>query len=209
MKIIVFGANGRVGNNVVMKLLQENHVVTAFVHGNNPFESHPNLHVVQGDIYDKTAVTDAVRGHDIVMSTLGSWGTPKKDILYTAMCHIIPAMEEMDITRLVSLTGAAAKYPHEKTSLVQAANRFTLGIMAKKILDDGEKHIALLTDSALDWTVIRSPIMNEKGTQEYSLTSSSPAPWATIHRLAVVDALVQQVTDTAWYKQSPFIARGT
>jgi putative NADH-flavin reductase len=206
MQVTVFGANGKVGSLVVAELLKRDYSVAAFAHNDHKLARHPKLKIIQGDIYNFEDVRSAITGSEAVISALGSWGTPEKDILSQGMKNIIPAMDEAGIKRIISLTGAGA-CDNETPGLVQKISRNLIKLAAHKILEDGEQHIALLRKSQLDWTVIRSPVMNEKADRKYLLSLDFPAPWATIRRQTVVEAMVNQLNDTTWNKKSPFIRR--
>lgn len=207
MKVVVFGANGKVGSIVTDTLLQAGHEVRAFAHKGATLHEHPNLEIVQGDIYEAPQVAAAIQGMDAVISTLGSWGTPKKDILTVGMRHIIPAMQEHGVNRIISLTGAEARAYDDELSVLHRINHFILGKVAGEILEDGETHLQLLADSESDWTVIRSPIMTNSGKKKYSLSNHRPHAWARINRTAVATALVSQLVDTQYYRQAPYIHR--
>lgn len=56
MKVIVFGASGKVGSRIVNELLEKNHQVTTFVYDNNPFSENDNLIVVKGDVKNEADV---------------------------------------------------------------------------------------------------------------------------------------------------------
>jgi putative NADH-flavin reductase len=207
MKIVVFGASGQVGRQVVQKLLDHGNQVRAFVHGNNPFNDDENLEVITGDIHDQGSVKKAVVGCDAVVSTLGSWGTKQKDILSSGMINAIAAMQSARIERIVSLTGAAAFDEHDNPSLVDKTARLLTKLTARKILEDGEKHIELLRSSQLGWTVVRSPIMLGGESSGYELSHKSPLPWATIQRADVSSAIVTLVEGHEYTQASPFIRR--
>lgn len=207
MKIIVFGANGRVGTKVVYELLARGYDVRAFVRGHHSFESSRHLEVIQGDIYDARAVRAAIDGCDAVISALGSWGTPKKDILSTAMKHIVPAMHSLGVSRIISLTGQDARDVHDNPSWFQKMFHWFLLRVAKQILEDGEAHIRELRESSLNWTVLRSPIMNSRGHVNYVLSAALPYPWVTIHRQSVAIAMVDQLEDASFIGTSPFLHR--
>lgn len=208
MKVIVFGANGRVGQLVVKQLLAAGHSVKAVVHSNNPFGTHTNLEIISADIYKPDQYISAIKGCDAVISTLGSWGTPHKNILTTGMQHIIPAMQQYEIKRIVSLTGADARATNDTVSWAHHLGRGALRLFAKKILLDGEKHIQLLEASGLDWTVVRSPIMSEKGKPNFHLTSKRPYPWQTIRRENVASAIVSLVDSSSYPQEAPFVVEG-
>ena len=205
MRITVFGASGKVGRLVTKQLFDQGHHVTVFVHNHTPFLEGENLTVAHGDIHDVGAVTEAIAESEAVVSSLGSWETPTKDILSTATKHIITASRTHRIRIFVSVTGADAWQAQDQSSLMHTCSHFTLQHLAKKVLADSEKHLSLLAESDLDWTVIRSPIMIPGDKRQYTLSTSRPMPWATITRRAVADAIVAQLGSRTWSQQAPFI----
>lgn len=207
MVITVFGASGKVGRLVVAEALARGHSVRAFVHRTHNFPSSTQLTVIQGDIYDKESVANALFGSQVVISTLGSWGTPKKDVVSSGMQAIIPAMQSFGIDRIVSLTGAGAYIDGEKNSIGRQCGHMFGKLFAGKILVDGEKHIKLLQSSGLDWTVLRSPVMTDGARIFYKLSMRPVAMWQTIPRKAVAKALLDQLDGASYSNASPFIHR--
>jgi len=207
MNTTVFGANGNVGQFVVKELVERGHSVVAATHNTNPFENLEQIKTVEVDVFDSNSVNNAVNGSNAVISCLGSWGTQSKKILTEGMKAIIPAMEATKITRIVTVTGAAAKLPDEDFGPIDSINRKVLRLVAKQVVDDGEQHLRLLQQSPLAWTSLRSPVMNNFGQFTYKLTSNSPLPTQTINRQAVACALVDLVESKEHLKQAPFIAR--
>jgi putative NADH-flavin reductase len=208
MQITVFGANGRVGSLVVEQALRQGYKVTAFVHSASGLPPNPNLQVVKGDIYNAADVVAALSGSKVVISALGSWGTPKKDVLTAAMQYIIPAMQVNKRQRIISLTGADARAAGDVMTPIHQLSHVMISLSPglRKILADGEKHIELLEASDLAWTVIRSPVMNEHSEAgRCRLTSRRPLPWATINRHAVANTLVNLIDDNSYNQQAPFI----
>lgn len=212
MRITIFGASGKVGRLVVQGALEHGHDVTAFVHHDPKFAENPKLKVVQGDIHEPKDVARAVKGADAVISALGSWGTKRKDIVSSGMANIIPAMQDSGVRRVISLTGADARAEGDGLGvmhrLTHAAIRLT-PLPPRKVLADGERHIRLLERSGLDWTVIRSPVMNGRGRQkDFKLTSGRPMPWATINRHSVALCMFDLAVSGSHPRQAPFIVRG-
>ncbi len=208
MKIVVFGAAGRVGSKVVELLLAEGHEVVACVHSNDPFESQPNLRVVKLDVHNEVKVAEVISGSQVILSAVSNWGSKDGDVLTAAMRAVVPAMKQAGVRRIISLTGNAAFTPDDKPTAIQRANRTMLQKLAPKVLEDGEKHMVVLRNSGLDWTVLRSPVMNELGGQGYVLREKLSGPTATIHRQAVAQAMLDQLSDTEWLQKTPVIWRG-
>jgi putative NADH-flavin reductase len=204
-RVAVFGANGKIGSRVVAELLSRGYEVTAFIHGSNLQIRDKNLQTVEGDIYDATQVAAAVQGVDAVVSALGSWGTPKKDILSKGMPHIIAGMKQHGITRVVSLTGADARAHGDRLSLIHRLTHLMLAALAGKVLRDGELHIQALEQSDLDWTVVRSPVMKNGNADRYALNDIRPMPWVRIERELVVRSMLDELEAEQWLQKAPYL----
>ncbi len=207
MRITILGASGKIGRRLTDELLARGHDITAVVHTNTVKNNHPKLNVLQGDVYVPSDIKKAIEGSDVVVCALGSWGAKSKYIVSTATINLIPAMKSAKITRFVSVTGGAARSPDEKEPLIQKMTRILLSLIAKPILVDAEEHLRLLSDSNLDWTAVRSPVMTNSNYKNYNLSKEPVAPWATISRNAVVTSLADLVENKTYLKQAPFITK--
>jgi putative NADH-flavin reductase len=207
MKVTVLGASGKVGRRVVAKLLDEGHNVAAFIYRHPTLAAHPNLTLMRGDVHSSDDIMRALSGSSAVISALGSWHTPEKNILSSAMERLIPAMRAADIRRIVSVTGASAFAIPDHPRLFDTVQHALVNAAAPKVLRDAEEHMRLLADSGLDWTVVRSPVMNERGESTYQLGPQPPLPWQTIHREAVATCMVKLLEAPAYYGTTPFITR--
>lgn len=207
-QLTVFGANGRVGRRVAAEALARGYSVVAFVHSRSQLATHDNLRIVQGDIYNPADVARALEGSTAVVSALGSWSTAAKDILTAGMTTIIPAMRRSGVATIISLTGADARSPGDKRSIIHNLMHAFLMVIAPKIMVDGEQHITLLADSSLDWTVLRSPIMKPKaGAGRYALSDTRPLPWQLISYDTVALAMVNALQDRTWSKAAPYVTK--
>jgi putative NADH-flavin reductase len=208
MKIIVFGAGGKVGTKLVTGALHDGYDVTAFVHRTNPFSgASAHLSVITGDITDAKQVQEAVQGGDIVLSALGSWHTTSKNILTQGMESIIPAMQRANLSRLITLTGSGAFYSADTLSTFDRLNHRFFTLMAAQILEDAEQHLRLLEASNLEWTSIRSPTMLPGSSAKYRLSSKLNSPLSTINRSAVVRCMLDQIKATDQLHAAPVIYR--
>lgn len=208
MHITVYGASGKVGQLLIKELLANQHTVTAFVHSHNPFNGLTGVAVITGSVEDQAAVTLAAVDSEVLISTLGSWGTPTKTVVSTGTKAIIAAARQHNIERVITLTGASAFCRADQPTYLDRCTHHLLNVLAPKILKDGEAHLQLLEASSLNWTTVRSPAMLNFGKSDYRFTTRLPSLLATISRPAVVRAIVDQVTATDHYKQAPVVRRG-
>lgn len=205
MRIIVFGASGRVGRLVVDEALRRGYEVVAFVH-TTALAERPGLVTVRGDMYDAASVKRAIAGCDAVVSCLSSWGTPRKTVLSTGMHSVLPAMQAAGIKRIVTLTGNIARCPGESFSpFIRVAHAFLMRF-APRVGGDAEEHLRLLAASGLDWTTVRSPVMVTSEVSTYRLTSKVSL-FGTIPRRAVAASLVDLVASRDWLQAAPLIHR--
>lgn len=203
--VVIFGAGGKVGSLLVKYALAEGYSVTAFIHRRHNLPDHPALSIFRGDVHDADQVMKVVKGKDAVLSALGSWGTKRKDVLSSAIQSIIPAMEQHGVKRIISLTGAEARADGDELGIIHRAAHSALGIVAGKVLRDGERHIQLLEKSHLDWTVIRSPVMFSSASFSYRLSRDRPTSWAFIQRSAVARAMIDQLSNDEHVRRAVFI----
>lgn len=106
MKIIVFGATGGVGQQFVKMAVEAGHEVTAFARTPEKVTTE-NVHIIKGDVFDKVAVAQAITGHEVVISCLGSSAGMKKsrDLEQMGM-NVADGMEAAGVKRLVYCASA-------------------------------------------------------------------------------------------------------
>jgi putative NADH-flavin reductase len=205
MVIAVFGASGKVGRLVVAEALARGYSVRALVHQYNNLPASSHVTVIRGDIRHTAAVADTLHGCTAVASTLGSWGTPTKDVVTQGMRRIIPLMERQGIERIVTLTGTDALDSTDQLTLSRRLSHLFAKLVARKILADGEEHIRLLRKSSLDWTTLRAPAMTNSPRIFYKLSMQPLRPWDTIPRKAIAKAIVDQLDGPSYSRCAPFV----
>lgn len=90
MKLLVFGATGGTGKELVRQALQQGHVVTAFARDPGKIKlAHANLRVVRGDILQADSVEAAVAGQEAVLSALGTRLPIRIVLMIVVVCQII------------------------------------------------------------------------------------------------------------------------
>src|SRR6187455_2763809 len=91
MKVLVFGATGGLGRQVVEQARAAGHEVTAFTRATH------------GDVTtDRDAVAGALRGQDAVISALGRGNSFRSNqLMARSMDVILPAMEREGVRRLI------------------------------------------------------------------------------------------------------------
>jgi putative NADH-flavin reductase len=159
MKLVAFGANGATGRLLTQQAIEAGHEVRAVTRHPDAFPlSHERLRVVRGDALDLASVKDAVAGQDAVISTLGVPNTRRPITLYSrGMANIIEAMHDQGVRRVIAVTSSALESPGTNGFLLEKILQpIIANTLGRTTYQDMRKMEALLRDSDLDWTVVRS-----------------------------------------------------
>jgi hypothetical protein len=159
VKVVVFGASGKVGRVVVETLLERGHGVRVFIHKTSRFEDDERVKTIKGDIHRLEDVRRAVQDVNAVISVVSSWKAKDKDVLSSGVENILQTVDESDGIRIVSLTGNLARGKDERWPLAFRLARSAMLIFAKGVIKDAELHIERLVSSNQDWVVVRSPVI--------------------------------------------------
>lgn len=168
MLITGFGATGRTGRPLVDLAVERGHEVVAFARSASAAEFPEGVAVVEGNAYTGSGVTEAVEGADAVVSVPGQTDDGPDDLLTVASDHVVAAIDEHGIDRLVTLVGAGVREPGESVSLSGRVMWTALKLLAREALADAETHVDRVRGSDLAWTVVRAPRLTEgQGTGDY------------------------------------------
>ena len=152
MRLLVFGATGATGRQLVSQALEQDHEVTAFVRRPEALVPRQGLRVVRGDTRDRASVEAAVAGHDAALSALGiGMSLMPGTLIADSMRNIVPALERAGVRRfvLMSAFGVGATRNDAPPLLRLMYGTLLAGIFADK--RDGED---IVRASALEWTIV-------------------------------------------------------
>lgn len=197
MDLLIFGASGRTGHNVVQQALDHGHNVTAFVRNPSKLKiTHDHLSFFQGDIQDYLSVEKAIREKDVIISALGAASPFKLDrTVIEGFRHILTAMKKDQVTRLIYLSALGVSESRQTAG-------FMLRYIAPKILrTEFEGHAMrenMIRQSDLSWTIIRAANLTtepKQGIYRSGETIKATSFLPTISRADVADLMLKQVTD--------------
>ena len=120
MKIIIFGATGRVAIRILNEALSRGHQVTAVSRdgGKATLATHKNLTVVSADVLDAGQVAAVVSGHDVVISSVGAPEGAADDFLAQAARSLVDGLTRAGVSRLLVVGGAGSSWVSETVQLV-------------------------------------------------------------------------------------------
>ncbi|MEM1506017.1 SDR family oxidoreductase [Domibacillus sp. 8LH] len=151
MNILILGATGRVGSQIVTCALHDRHHVTVLVRTPEKFQiNNENLTIIQGNVLNKDDIGRAMHEIDVVISALNTDGTTT---LSESMPLIIEAMENEGIKRIITIGTAGILQSRTTPNFLryQSSESKQKSTRAAK---EHHKVYDMLKQSTLEWTIV-------------------------------------------------------
>jgi putative NADH-flavin reductase len=204
MKLIIFGATGTIGKQLVLQALSLGHSVTAFVRDKSKLQefAHPHLHVYEGDVLNSAHVEQAMTGQDAVFCALGNG---RKGIVRSqGTSNIIRAMEKKGIKRLICQTTLGTG--ESKGNLTFFWKHIMFGWFLKQAFLDHQLQEKYIIASSLDWTIVRpAAFTNSKATGHYrhGFSAADKTLQLKISRADVALFMLTQLSTDEYLRKTP------
>jgi len=158
-QLLVLGASGRTGRQVVVQALATGRRVTAFVHEPRKVWAEPNLSVVAGDALVPADLRSALAGCDAVVDTIGVRRAGDQ-ALAAVSGALVQAMSECGVTRVVLMSHFVADPAHRRSPWAHLRHP-----MERALAADAASAEEVLRTSDLAWTIVRcAPLVNRAAT---------------------------------------------
>jgi len=210
VKILVFGASGGTGRELVTQPLDHGHRVTAFVRDPAKIDDvrHANLLVVSGDVLNPSDVGNAVNGQEAVLITIGA-GPKRTTIREEGTRTIVTAMQDAGVKRLVCMSSLGVG--DSRKNLPFFTKYVVVGIFLRHAFADHERQEVVVKASNLDWTLVRPPHLKEgpqTGTYQhgFAVTTSYKDIEGWISRGDVADFMLKQLGDDTYVHRTPGVS---
>jgi uncharacterized protein YbjT (DUF2867 family) len=207
MKVLISGATGGTGREIVREAAAQGHSVVALVRSKTTATGLAGAELVEGDARDAQVLSLALKGCSGVISSLGTAVSPFREVtlLSEATRALVKAMEGRNVRRLVCITGLGAGDSRGHGGFL--FDRLFFPLLLRKVYDDKNRQEDVVRASKLDWVLVRPVVLNDKpatGTVR-ALTDLSNVHGGAVSRGDVAKFVVQQLTDDAWLRRAPLI----
>ena len=161
MKLLVLGATGGIGLELIRQAIEFHHQVTALVRTPDRLKEFADLiTIIQGDVLNSADIERALGGQDAVLSSFGPREPRSKadvDLLRRFAVALTIAMLRVKIQRLVVVSVAFLF----KDSIIPPTYLFGRLFFRETVIDASAME-DVFRKSALAWTIVRPPQLTDK-----------------------------------------------
>jgi putative NADH-flavin reductase len=198
MKLVVLGATGGIGLQILRQAIEQGHSVTAFVRSPDPLRPFGNrITIRQGNLLNSAELAEAISGHDAILSGFGPRVPIAKsdaNLLENFASALTAAMHQANLRRTIIVSTAFLF----KDSILPPTYLFGR-IFFPSVVKDAAAMEQIITQSPLDWTILRPPQLTDKPlTGKYRVqTGHLPRFGFNISRADVAHFFLKAVADPA------------
>jgi putative NADH-flavin reductase len=163
MKLVVFGATGRIGTQVVQRATAAGHQVIAVTRTPKAaFALDEHVTMVAGDVFEPDSLHGPLAGADAVVFAVGSAGRGPAIVRSMGISAVVKAMRANGVSRLVAVSPTAAFISPHAT----LARKITLRYFVHKLYRNPFNDVERMEDELsyaedLAWSVVRATALRD------------------------------------------------
>lgn len=203
-RVAVIGGSGKVGKHIVDQAVLSGYDV--YVLTRQPkTDIRSQVHYITGDVRRKEDLRTLLGNCDAVINTIGP--SKESDRFFTeTTSSILSVMKELGIKRYITVSGGALTLRGDEKRLVNRLAAFLFNLCFPKMLRDKEQEFAVLSQSNVDWTLVRLPMIKDRKVVGDIIESEVDMPGTSINNRDIASFLVKQLIETRYYLKAPFIS---
>jgi putative NADH-flavin reductase len=203
MNITIIGASAGIGLEAVKRGLDRNHSITTLSRSDIEIEEKKWLKVIIGDATNKADLLSSIQNADAIIVTLGTSKNMNATTLFSDFAQLMVEIQKenkIDIP-FIFVTGFGAG---ESKNYVPWLVKMFLKYFLKDVYADKTKMEEIITNSDLNWTVVRpGRLLDEELTEKYRIENKlfKGINIGGINRTDVADFLIKQAEEQTELKK--------
>jgi len=208
-RVLIVGATGGTGRQLVAQALERGLTVTALVRDPSRLPvAHPRLRVVRGDVLDATSVEAAMQSQDVVLSALGHrrYFHPTR-ILSQGTSNILRAMETCHVGRMVCQTSLGIGDSAGRMGLYYTF--LVIPLILPFYFWDKTRQERIIASSSVDWVIVRPGALtngSKRGRLRHGSRVGSFLWTVRVSRADVAEFMLDQVASNTYLRAAPGVA---
>lgn len=206
MNVLIIGATGSVGRELVQQALADGHAVTALVREPAKLQiDNQSLTVAKGDVMEPASLEAVMPGQEAVLCALGAGG--KGGVRAPGTRNLIAAMQACGVRRLVCLSSLGVGDSRANLNFLWKYLMF--GLLLRRAYADHVAQEDIIKNSDLDWTIVRPGAYTDgerTGDYRHGFPATAVDLRLKIARADVADFMLKQLSDASYLHMTPGIS---
>jgi len=204
--IAIIGGTGKAGQYLIRELIRQEYKIKMLVRNPEKLKIDQSIvEIIQGDVLNYESVYSLISDCDAVISTLGQT-KGELPMFCIAAQNIIKAMKSLNVQRYLMVTGLTIDTPGDQKSFGTKLQSKIMRICFPSIINDKQKEFEIISESNLDWTIIRLPFIELTESTGEIRISLADCPGKKISSTDLANFLIDQLSDNQFIRKAPFIA---
>ncbi|WP_242033660.1 MULTISPECIES: NAD(P)-dependent oxidoreductase [Cyanophyceae] len=205
MNVLVIGAAGKTGRQVVDRAIAAGHTVTAFMRDSTHYTVPPNVRVFTGDATDPAVISHATAGQDAVIDTVGG-KTPwrQTEIEQRVARAIVAAAKKNGTRRIIAISALGVG-----DSTAQATLPFRLLLLPTFLRGSTADKTAMereIAQAGVPYVLIRPAVLNDQPAVGSVRVLSGVEKGRQVTRADLAAFVVEQLTTDTYVNRAITIA---
>jgi len=203
MNITIIGASGGIGLETVKRGLKRKHTITTLSRSEINIEEKKSLKMILGDATNKADLCNSIQNAEAIIVTLGTAKNMKSTTLFSDFAKLIVEINRENKIKIpfIFVTGFGAG---ESKNYVSWLIKLFLNYLLKDVYADKTKMEEIITESNLNWTVVRpGRLLDKELTEKYRVENKlfKGMNIGGINRADVADFLIKQAENQTEFKK--------
>lgn len=210
MKVLILGATGFSGREVLREALTQKHEVTILVRNSSAvLFKDENLKVLEGDALNAESLGKALEGQEAVINCLGfGKGNGKPTTFFSDGNQVLmEQMEKQGVKRMITMSNIGAG--NSRAFQPWIFNAILLPYFLKwlkVIIEDKNRMEPMIMQSNLDWVIVRLPnIVDKPKKGKVTANLDGKGLKLSITNGDMATFMVDQLTNDTFLKQAPCV----
>src|SRR5215831_11860171 len=203
VRVVVLGAAGQLGREVVRALALHGHSVRAVVRRPPDAALESSIEVRIADARDKTQVCAAISGADVVVNTIGGGTLRKNDVESTTTAIAVAATQEVPVKRYIAMSAAMV-------ALDWKFFRYVLRpLIFRNILAEHLRVEEIVKATGLKWTIVRPPRLTNGPPKGYLASLQLLRSAYSAARADIAAFIADEIEKNSYVREAVFVASST
>ena len=200
MRVIVLGANGQLGGEVVRQVAARSHKVTAFVRQPPNGLLDQTAEIRLGDARKREDLIAALPGQEVVVNAIGSGSLRKNEVESSTTAVAVAAAQQVGISRYIAMSAGmvALDWP--------LFNYLLRPLIFRNIMAEHLRIEEIVKASALRWTIVRPPKLTNGPPRGYVASLELQQRSFSVARADVAAFIADELESNKYVRQAVFVA---